>query len=47
MPSRSLDNLASTCLQTTAPTTLSLTHSIPAAHESCHPPFLLGKLVFK
>ena len=27
MPSRSLDNLASTCLQTAAPTALSLAHS--------------------
>jgi len=46
-PSRSLDNLASTCLWTSAPTALSLTHSIPAALKSCHPSFLLGNLVFR
>ena len=44
MPSRSLDNLASTRLQTAAPKTLPMTHSIPAAHESCHPSFLEDKL---
>ena len=46
-PSWGLDNLASICLQTAAPTTLTLTQSIPAAHESCRPSFLDDKLVFK
>lgn len=42
------DNLASTCLQTAAPTSLSsLTHSIPAALKSCHPSVLVDACVSK
>ena len=40
-PSGSVKNLASTCLWTEVPTTLSLTHSIPVAHKSCHRSFLV------
>ena len=47
MPSRSLKNLAYSCLQNAAATTLSLTRSIPAAHESCHPSVLVDKRVPK
>ena len=47
MLSRSLKNLAYSCLQNAAATTLSLTPSIPAAHKSCHPSVLVDKRVAK
>lgn len=47
MPSWSLENPAYSCLQNAEATTLSLTPSIPAAHESCHPSVSVDKCVPK
>ena len=46
-PTAAFKNLAYSCLQNAAATTLSLTTSIPAAHKSCHPSVLLDKHVPK